>query len=76
MRDPVVPDSDTDLPLLPRRACLKGLALGLAAQPTDPLRGQRAAVRRDLRAPRRLRHEHAAVDVQGLPGDVACLRGH
>ncbi len=46
MRDPVVPDSDTDLPLLPRRACHKGLALGLAALPAGPLRGQGAAVRR------------------------------
>jgi hypothetical protein len=76
MRDPVVPDSATDLSLLPRRACLKGLALGLATLPAGPLRGQGTAVRRDVRAPRRLRHEHTAVDVQGFPGDVACLRGH
>lgn len=48
MREPAVPDSDTDRPLLPRRACLKGLALGLAALPGGPLRGQGAAVRRDL----------------------------
>jgi hypothetical protein len=75
MRDPAVPDQDTDAPLLRRRACLKGRALGLAALPI-PLRGQGAGVRRDLGAPRRLRHEHTAVDVQGLPGDVACLRGH
>jgi CubicO group peptidase (beta-lactamase class C family) len=48
MREPAVPDSDTDRPLLRRRACLKGLALGLAALPAGPLRGQGAAVRRDL----------------------------
>ncbi len=40
MRDPVVPDSDMDLPLLPRRACLKGLALGLAALPAGRFAGK------------------------------------